>query len=176
MNYRLFPNLYHPTRKSEGFTLIELLVVVIIIGILAAIAAPVLLKQIEKGRQAEAKSNLGAINRAQQAYRLENVTFANLTSLPVRINDEKYYDISDDSGSYATPDPLGSAQRAQAKTTYENDIRNYASAVGQTSSGTFSAIICEARSPNDDTVATANATTTGVLSCVNGNVATPGSP
>jgi type IV pilus assembly protein PilA len=174
MNYRLFLNLYRPTRKSEGFTLIELLVVVIIIGILSAIAAPVLLKQIEKGRQTEAKSHLGAINRAQQAYRVENVTFANLASLPVSIANEKYYDISDDSGSYATPDAIGSAQRAQAKTTYGNDIRNYASAVGQTSSGVFSAIICEAISPNDDTVATGN--TTGVLSCVNGNIATPGSP
>ena len=44
--------------KDQGFTLIELLVVIIIIGILAAIAIPVFLKQREKGYKADMKSAL----------------------------------------------------------------------------------------------------------------------
>jgi type IV pilus assembly protein PilA len=67
--------LQHLNRKkkgNEGFTLIELLVVVIIIGVLAAIALPSLLSQVSKARQSEAKQNVGSINRAQQAYYLEN--------------------------------------------------------------------------------------------------------
>jgi prepilin-type N-terminal cleavage/methylation domain-containing protein len=65
-----------PKTKHSGFTLIELLVTIIIIGILSAIALPAFLKQANKAKQVEAKTYVGTMNRAQQAYYLEKDAFA----------------------------------------------------------------------------------------------------
>ncbi len=61
---------------QQGFTLIELLVVVVIVGLLAAIALPSFVGQAAKAKQARALQYIGVINRAQQAFFLENNRFA----------------------------------------------------------------------------------------------------
>ncbi|MEG3436588.1 type IV pilin-like G/H family protein [Pannus brasiliensis CCIBt3594] len=158
--YKLLQTL-NKKNRDKGFTLIELLVVVIIIGVLAAIALPNLLGQVAKGRQAEARNNLGTISRAQQAYRLESGSFGNFSTttannqLPVSVTGQYY--AYPDTNTVGTVTPQAAVTNATSIATYTNDIRDYSSAVGQSSAGAFSTVICET---NDPTTAVVNATVT----------------
>lgn len=61
--------------RRIGFTLTELLIVVVILGILATLALPMLVKTIEKAKVGEAISNLNLIRTGQKIYFLENSIF-----------------------------------------------------------------------------------------------------
>jgi len=79
---KFLQHILNKKNNNEGFTLIELLVVIIIIGILSAIALPSFLNQANKAKQSEAKTYIGSMNRAQQAYYAENNIFADNTAFP----------------------------------------------------------------------------------------------
>ncbi len=61
--------------EQRGFTLVEVLVVMIVIGILAGIAIPVLLGQREQAQDASAKSDLRNALTTLVVFRTENGSF-----------------------------------------------------------------------------------------------------
>jgi prepilin-type N-terminal cleavage/methylation domain-containing protein len=74
--------LYNARRSNSGFTLTEMIVTIIIIGVIAAIAAPNLLGLLNRNRVNEAVRQIeGAIKEAQrQAIRESSSCTVNITS------------------------------------------------------------------------------------------------
>jgi type IV pilus assembly protein PilA len=170
-------------KQDEGFTLIELLVVIIIIGILAAIALPSLLSQVNKGKQAEAKQNVGSLNRAQQAYFLEAGQFAStVADVGIGIKTQTvnyYYTIK----AFPQADPeavnnVGAAnQQNQGFAKKQTTLRSY---IGQNFTSTGDKVtsevltlgfVCESNdigAPGSQTALNAPKADTGASSCVQG--------
>jgi len=72
---------YMKKHSEQGFTLIELLVVVAIVGILAAIAIPQFSEYRQRGADSAAKSDLRNLAVAQEAFFVENDTYAACANL-----------------------------------------------------------------------------------------------
>ncbi len=68
-------------KTVKGFTLIEVLIVVVIIAVMAALIVPRMSAQRERGIVAEATQTLSAIRQSQEAYYLENGSYANNINL-----------------------------------------------------------------------------------------------
>ena len=62
--------------NKKGFTLVELMVVVLIVGILAAVAIPLMQGKVEKAKWSEGNAAAGAIRTAIRTYFAEDPTAA----------------------------------------------------------------------------------------------------
>lgn len=67
-------------KPSLGLTLIELIIVVAVVGILAAVALPSYQDYIRRGKRADGHALLQNAAFAQERYRLNNSSYATLTT------------------------------------------------------------------------------------------------
>lgn len=144
---KFLQNILRKKKENEGFTLIELLVVIIIIGILSAIALPAFLNQANKAKESEAKTTVGSMNRAQQAFFTEKGKFAEekkFGSLGLGVATKTVnYEYKIDGGGDKSTSVTNQAQPIQ------NAIRAYIGGVSlgqiaQTSEATTLASLCKA--------------------------------
>lgn len=95
--------------QKKGFTLIELLIVVVIVGILALAAIPLIASNTEEARSSEARAALGAMkDRARVVYQRSGTAPTTLTALGISTNEL--------TGSYFNSGNYGCAGTANAWT------------------------------------------------------------
>ncbi len=68
--------------NKAGFTLLELVVVVIIVAVMASLALPRLISQVEQSRAAEAYRFLGVIRDAMEQHKFRNGNYTTADLVP----------------------------------------------------------------------------------------------
>lgn len=90
-------------KHRKGFTLVELMVVILIVGILAAVAVPIMRGRIDSAKWSEANASAGSIRTAVRAYCAEKGPSYDYTGIQTTLDvcgSTLGYSATDLSGAY----------------------------------------------------------------------------
>ena len=94
---------YSPKFLTEfGMTLVELMVVVIILGVLATLIFPSFEQQILAARRGDGITHLLRLKIQQEAYRIENISYAKTEQLSLPTSEYYVFIVSDTSATTYT--------------------------------------------------------------------------
>jgi type IV pilus assembly protein PilA len=146
--------------QDQGFALIFL---ALMLGLVSALVLPSFTNQASKARQSEARTYVGAMNRAQQAYQIENNAFTDsLDKLGLGIRSET------DNYSYSIR--LGTKAVFNYGTSKRENLKSYVGGVfvlpvpNSSSEYATQAILCETDIPTN-TLPSPPTNENGVLTC-----------
>lgn len=93
---------YFERRAKLGMTLIELMVVVIIIGVLASLIFPSFEQHILASRRGDGVTQLLRLKIQQEAFRIENISYANTEQLSLPTSEYYTFVVTDESATTYT--------------------------------------------------------------------------
>ena len=106
--------------NKKGFTMVELLVVLVIVGILAAVATPILLANAKRAKASEAVATMGLIRENLREYKITNNTYFDVTSGDVQKPLPPVSNINLTDGALATANTYGTAVDAGVSQYFSN--------------------------------------------------------
>ena len=77
-------------KNNKGFTLVELLVVIAIIGILAVVAVPSLMKNIDKAKSVQVVTNVNALKTEIMSKYADGKTYAEIADISDTVAPEEH--------------------------------------------------------------------------------------
>src|SRR3989338_383448 len=89
--------------NKKGFTMVELLVVLVIVAILAAVATPIYLANVQRSRASEAVSAMALIRQALRDYQITANAYFDVTSDEVQLTLPPIADVNLTNGKLTNP-------------------------------------------------------------------------
>ena len=127
-------------RNKKGFTMVELLVVLVIVAILAAVATPIYLANVQRARASEAVSAMALIRQAERDFQINRNTYFDVIQETTVGNIQNPLPLSADATT-AEPNPSNAGADVDATTTQYFSNQSYwvVAGTGLPANGAFGA-------------------------------------